>query len=48
MPSFFFIMFTLGKGFWGFNNGPSQGMLCLVIGLFRFCSKKIMEGANNC
>jgi hypothetical protein len=43
-------MYSLGKGwgFWGFNSGPSQGMLCLVIGLFRVCSKKIMEGANNC
>jgi hypothetical protein len=32
----FFKVFALGKGwgFWGFNNEPSQGMLCLVIGLF--------------
>ncbi len=36
------------EGFWGFNSEPAQGMLCLVIGLFRVHTKKLMEGANNC
>jgi hypothetical protein len=45
---FFLKMFTLGKrcGFWGFNNEPPQGMLYLVIRLFRVHSTKIMEAIN--
>ncbi len=44
----FFIMFTHGKGcgFWGFNYEPPQEILCLVIGLFRVHSKKIMKAFN--
>jgi len=46
---FFKKMFTHGKGcgFWGFNNESPQGMLCLVIGLFKVHSKKIMEVVNT-
>ncbi len=42
--------FMLEKGwsFWGFISEPPQGMLCLVIELFRVRSKKIMEGTNIC
>jgi hypothetical protein len=34
--------FILGKrwGFWGFNNEPPQGMLCLVIGYLGFIVRK--------
>jgi len=47
-PIFLLKKFILGKrwGFWGFNNEPPQGMLCLVIGLLRVHSKKMMETIN--
>jgi len=49
-PLFLNKKFILGKGwsFWGFISEPPQGMLCLVIGLFRVRSKKIMEETNIC